>query len=221
MVDPFAVKDCTLVAISTGKNAQNLRELRDRLEAIPQSCIYYHFWGGMLRPGFDEPEYQNDFAAWAWRSLHDKSLAERLALVDPTQFKDLEDLRRELIEVVEDRLDESEFVPWAKAEQRFQFIRSQIAVFDTGSRLDHPGQLAGAVAHMSLGSIFYHFIDARRRTAKRMSDFHAWLLHFGEEYACVVQGLSAIDPYFTTLAELRDDLGKVFLQCHAREEVSA
>ena len=33
MVEPFVIKDCALIAISTGKHAQNLRELRDRLEA--------------------------------------------------------------------------------------------------------------------------------------------------------------------------------------------
>ena len=54
-----------------------------------------------------------------------------------------------------------------------------------------------------------------------MSDFHAWLLHFGEEYTCEVQGLSAIDPYFTTLAELREVLAEAFSLCLAREEVRA
>jgi len=30
MIDPFAVKDCALIAIATGERAHNLRELRDR-----------------------------------------------------------------------------------------------------------------------------------------------------------------------------------------------
>ncbi len=37
----------------------------------------------MLRSSFDVPEYQNDFAAWAWRRLNDSSLVERLAIIDP------------------------------------------------------------------------------------------------------------------------------------------
>jgi len=62
MIDPFAVKDCALIAIATGERAHNLRELRDRLETTRPGCIYHHFWGGLLRPSFDDPEYQNDFA---------------------------------------------------------------------------------------------------------------------------------------------------------------
>jgi len=34
MREPFIVKDCTLISIATGEEAQNLRELSDRLEAM-------------------------------------------------------------------------------------------------------------------------------------------------------------------------------------------
>ena len=211
MVDPFAVKDCALISIATGKEAQNLRELSDRLETIHSGCIYYHFWGGMLRPSFDEPEYQNDFAAWAWRSLHDSRLAERLAIIDPTYYKDIEELRRELMDVIEERLAESEFVPWARSGQRFKFIRSQIVVFDTGIRIEHPSELRDRIPKMSLGSIFYHFIDARRRTKDGKNDFVQWFLSFNREiYDDLIKRINSIDPYFTTLSALRNELHAVF-----------
>ncbi len=214
MVDPFAVKDCALISIATGKEAQNLRELSDRLETIHSGCIYYHFWGGMLRPSFDEPEYQNDFAAWAWRSLHDSRLAERLAIIDPTYYKDIEELRRELMDVIEERLAESEFVPWARSGQRFKFIRSQIVVFDTGIRIEHPGELCDRIPKMSLGSIFYHFIDARRRTKHGKSDFVEWFLSFKLGiYDDLIKRINSIDPYFTTLSALRNELHAVFEMC--------
>ncbi|MBN2762670.1 MAG: hypothetical protein JXR41_06240, partial [Bacteroidales bacterium] len=63
--------DCALIAIATGEKAQNLRELGDKLRHIHPGCIHYHFWGNLLRPQFDDPEYQNDFAVWASHSLHD------------------------------------------------------------------------------------------------------------------------------------------------------
>lgn len=214
MVDPFAVKDCALISIATGKEAQNLRELSDRLETIHSGCIYYHFWGGMLRPSFDEPEYQNDFAAWAWRSLHDSRLAERLAIIDPTYYKDIEELRRELMDVIEERLAESEFVPWARSGQRFKFIRSQIVVFDTGIRIEHPSELRDRIPKMSLGSIFYHFIDARRRTKDGKNDFVQWFLSFNREiYDDLIKRINSIDPYFTTLSALKNELHAVFEMC--------
>src|SRR5687767_14391939 len=41
-MEPFVVKDCTLVAIATGRRAQNLRELRDQLQIVHPGSIYYH-----------------------------------------------------------------------------------------------------------------------------------------------------------------------------------
>ncbi len=213
MGEPFIVKDCTLISIATGEEAQNLRELNDRLENIHPGCIYYHFWGGMLRSSFDEPEYMNDFAAWAWRSLHDSRLAERLAIIDPTPHEDMDGLRQELVDVIQERLAESELIPWAKSGQRFKFIRSQIVVFDTGIRITSPDEMQDRVAHMSLGSIFYHLIDARRRTEHRRSDFVEWLQGFdGDQYARLIRKVNGIDPYFTTLTELRDELTAVFAE---------
>jgi hypothetical protein len=214
MGEPFVIKDCALISIATGHEAQNLRELSNRLETIHPGCIYFHFWGGMLRSSFDEPEYQNDFAAWAWRSLHDSRLAERLAIIDPSHHRELDELRRELLDVIEERLAESEFVPWARAGQRFKFIRSQILVFDTGIRIVEPREMAERIARMSQGSIFYHFIDARRRTESGRSDFVEWLTSFAEsDHDELIRSINAIDPYFTTLAELRRELAAVFGRC--------
>jgi len=219
MAEPFAVKDCALIAIGTGERAQNLRELRDRLQTIHPACIYHHFWGGLLRPLFDDPEYLNDFAGWAWHGLRDARLAEKLALVDPSQCATLDDLRRELIEVIEERLEESEFIPWAKTNQQFHFVRSQIVVFDTTLRLDDPSMLAGLVPRLSVGSIFYHFIDARRRTPSRRDDFSEWLLGFGDRCAeMVIPRLSVIDPYFSSLTDLRRELERVFRVCLTQEQ---
>ena len=191
------------MAIATGRRVQNLRELRDAVQTIHPGSIYYHFWGGLLRPRFDDPEYHNDFAAWAWRGLHDRRLAERLGVIDPTAFRNLEDLRREFIAVLEDRLDESEMVPWARADEQFHFIRSQIVVFDTHRRIHTPRELPDVMPQLSVGSLFYHVIDARRRPTLGIDDFCAWLGQFDSQYADLIEELAAIDLYFCSLSELR------------------
>lgn len=210
MAEPFAVKDCALIAMGTGERAQNLRELRDRILTVHPGCIYHHFWGGLLKPRFDEPEFQNDFAAWTYHGLRDMRLAERLALIDPCEFSEIEDLRRELVEVIEERLAESEFVPWARADQQFYFTRSQIVVLDTDLRPESPLALQGLIPRLSVGSVFYHFIDARRRTNSRKDDFSEWLL--GSDNVCrpLVEALTEIDPYFSTLTELCTEIDEVF-----------
>ena len=151
---PFAVKDCAIITIATGTKVENLKEFATALKEVSLGSIYHHFWGRLLRPLFDEPEYNNDFASWAFRGLHDKPLAEQLSMVIPTDYKDLECLRQELVEVVEQRLDEYEFVPWSKADQQFYFLKSQIVVFDTRVRFDHPTELLPQINSLSTGSIY-------------------------------------------------------------------
>lgn len=207
---PLLIRDCTLIAIATGRRAQNLRELRDNVQTIHPGSIYYHFWGGLLRSRFDHPEYNNDFALWANYGLRDKILAERLGVINPAAFCSLERLRRELLEVIEERLDESEFVPWSKTDQQFHFIRGQIIAFDTPWRIRRPEELAAVIPKLSVGSIFYHFIDARRCSHDGVDDFRAWLAGFGGRYAGLGERLAGVDPYFITLTELRQQLAALF-----------
>ncbi len=209
MVD-FAIKDCALATIATGRRAQTLRELRDNLRDIHPGCIYHHFWGTLLRPQFSDREYNNDFATWCHHSLHDGPAAERLAVIAPADYADMEELRQELIEIVDERLDETEVMLIARADQQFHFTRSVIVVFDTYRRLTQPAEFVRALPELSVGSIFYHFVDARRRQPIAVDDFRAWLLDLGPEYKPLCDSLAEIDPYFESLFVLRDRLAQTF-----------
>jgi hypothetical protein len=208
--EPFSIKDCALVALATGRKARLLQEFRSELAGIEAGSIYHHFWGSLLEPRFEEREYNNDFAAWVRHGIHDAVLAERLAALDPTRFSDLELLRREIIELVDDRVDEAEHLLWSRATQQFEFICSQIVVFDTENRLEHPVELAKLLSGLSTSSIFYHFVDARRRTVDGRDDFSDWLAAWDGEFAPLEEQLKSVDPYFGSLAELRDELALLF-----------
>jgi hypothetical protein len=209
-IDPFYIKDCTLIALATGESAQNLRELREHLRETDPNSIYYHFWGGLLRARFDNPEYHNDFAIWVANSLHNKTLAERLAVIDPVAFHTLDDLREELIDVIEESLNETEFPTWSKRDDQFEFIRFQIVVFNTNNVANTPKDLAKIIPKLSVGSIFFHFIDGRRRNADSLDDFQNWLSNFNGEYDDLRNRIHNIDPYFSSLTQLRDELADVF-----------
>ena len=177
---------------------------------MPVASIYHHFWGHLLEARFDEPEFNNDIAAWVRHALHDKALAERLAVIDPTDFPDLEALRQELIDVIEERLDESDYVTWSRSDQQFEFIHSQIVVFDTRRRVERPEDFTELLPHISASSVFYHFIDARRRNDERIDDLCAWMGSFEDGYAGLKERLAEVDPFFATLTELRDQLSAAF-----------
>ncbi len=204
--EPFEIKDCALAALATGERAQNLKELRNIIRNVVPGSIYYHFWGGLLRPRFDDPEYNNDFAAWIHHSLHDKPLAERLSMIHPTEFPDLEELRRELLDTIDERLDMSDSLLWSEPDRQFHFITSQIVVFDTHKVIKEPRKLESVLSSMTTSSVFYHFIDARRRTFGNIDDFSAWLYGFDKHYTDLCDLLSAVDPFFSSLSELRHQL---------------
>lgn len=206
MVDPFLVKNCFLAAIATGERAGSLVELRDKIASTDEGSLYFHFWGGRLHSHFTHPEYHNDFAAWAHDQLHDFILAERLAVIDPTDFLTINMLRRVLVDVIDNRLEELQLIPWTKKEDKFSFIRSQIIIFDTNLVIDKAPDLPNVIAEMASGSIFFHFIDAKSRTTKTSDDFSMWLSSFGNKYQKLIEKLESIDSYYLSLTELRHEL---------------
>jgi len=208
-VGEFEVKDCALIAIATGRRVYSLNELRNALATVSGDSIYYHFWGSLLQPRFEEREFNNDFAAWVFHHIHDRPLAERLAVIDPTEFASLADLGQEVIELIEQRLDEGEYLPWVRSPEPFEFIRTQIVVFDTNWRARSPEALAEILPHLPSSSIFYHFVDARRRSPARLDDFRTWVGWFGPEYSGLVARLAELDPYFAPLTQLRSQLADI------------
>lgn len=208
-LDPFHVKDCALLRIATGMHVQNLKELGENLLTVHPESVYYHYLGVKLRPGFADPVYNNDFAQWSYQSLHDSELAERLSMIDPSHSSDPEELRREIIEVIEKRLYETEPPPPSRQDEQFHFVRAQIVVFDTEHVIRKPEELEGLIPRLSDGSIFYHFINALRRTPGRTNDFSAWLSNHGNGYRELSDQVSRIEPYFLNMREIRERLTSI------------
>ncbi|MDZ7781410.1 MAG: DUF5752 family protein [Halioglobus sp.] len=69
--------------------------------------------------------------------------------------------------------------------------------------------MAEVLPQLSLGSIFYHFIDARRRVDDRVDDFREWLSLFGDRYAELRERLAGVEPYFSSMTEIREHLTRV------------
>ena len=207
---PFRVMDCTPVLIATGLKSYSLRELKDSVAQVHPGSLYHHFWGKMLSPSCDEPEFTTAFSGWAFHELHDKTTAERLSVLRPRDFDTIESLRLEIINIIETRLDESEKIHLTVADQPFHFLRSQLVIFNTGRTIKDFGELAPAIREMTVGSIFYHFIEAGRRTEDRTDDFTAWIRMISPDYEDVCSRVMAIDPYLASLREIRNMLVSIF-----------
>lgn len=202
------VKDCALVSVSTGEKAFTLAELAEKLKRIDRACVYHHFWSRHLRPSFDHPEFHNDFAAWVHMELRDRVLAERLNLIAPQEYNDIEELREALILLIQERVFEDEHLGWRKAENPFYFVKSQLIIFDTGIRLKWPHEIADVLETFSPGTIFYHFIDARRRHPEGLDDFRDWIRKFPPDFKPLEELIARVDPFFLSLYEIREFLAR-------------
>src|SRR6058998_4248391 len=99
-LNPFVFIGCVELRQALDRHALDERELMDRLEEVPAGSIFYHTHGYFLRHRPMTTAYGNDFARWAAVEVRDQALAERLAVVDPFAFRDLESLREELVTIV-------------------------------------------------------------------------------------------------------------------------
>ncbi|MEW6218363.1 MAG: DUF5752 family protein [Thermodesulfobacteriota bacterium] len=203
----FVIRDCALLIRMSGLPAAvNLRELRERLAVASPAVLYHHFCETPLVPSFDNPDYRNDFAVWAKFHLGDRVLAERLGTIDPYAYPDLEALREQVVELLDQRLSEVFVVPQAPVGSELFFMEATTVVFDTGRRVARPEELCRAVERMTTSSVYYHFLEARRRTRAGSDDFSAWLTDAGPAYQPAVEALHGIDITFFTLAELRAEV---------------
>jgi hypothetical protein len=202
--------DCAITVMSLGRSALSLRELAEHVAAVPARSLTHHFYETLLRPTFDDPEYRNDFALWAHRDLHDARLAEMFGMIDPLELLDPEEIRRALLDIVEDRLSELQEGPRAAAGREFHFLQSQTVISDTGLLANDPAELGALIPRFTPGSVFYHFVEARKRPPVRRDDFSVWISEFGRAHAALRERLEATDVQLWSLSELRDRVARCF-----------
>lgn len=205
----FQVKTCSITEIATGKRASSLMELLDRLVDIDEGCLYYHFWAERMSPHYIHTQHHNGFARWIDQQLHDQKLAEQLSMIDPLEYDSIKSLRHEVIDTIEKRLDTNEIIQGIKKQDCFRFISSTTSVFNSHININHPKDFAEVINKLPLSSIYYHFIDTRWHTPEKLDDFSLWLATFGDSYTSLIYKIRAINPYFFSMIELKNELIRV------------
>ncbi|MFH1406975.1 MAG: DUF5752 family protein [Candidatus Omnitrophota bacterium] len=85
--------------LSTNYIAYDLKDFADILKKITIDAIYFHIFEARLRI----KKHTNDFSYWVEASIADKDLAKKISRLDPYTYT-LEDLRKTLVKIVEDRI---------------------------------------------------------------------------------------------------------------------
>jgi len=202
---PFRFVGCIELLENLGVKAQDERELLEFLRQVPAGSVFYHTCGYFLRYRIFVGPYVNDFAAWTAVHLGDRVLGERLAVVDPFDFADLEQLREELVSIVSDHLGHLRAPPGVDDGEPFHFVQSHVVEIPTGLEARTLAEFRDRLAEVEASAIYYHTVLARARLGRGAGDFAGWLRgSLGrDDLAAAVE---RTDPYLSSLERVRSRL---------------
>lgn len=198
----FTFVACHELLEFVGVRAENERQLADLIEEVSLDSIYYHTHAFFLRHKFVAGAYPNDFATWAAVQVRDRVLGERLAMVDPGEFANLQALREELVSVIDDHLRNLPIVPGVIFGEPFDFIQSRIVEIPTGTQVRTLQEFRDALLEVDVSAIYFHLVEARLRLGRGQNDFAAWL-DSGLDLPELAAKVRAVDPYAGSLERTR------------------
>ena len=202
---PFEFTACLELREMLGRSAWDERELLTGIEDIPQESIFYHTHSSFLRSRYLAAPYPNDFATWAAIQVRDRVLGERLSVVSPMDFSSLEDLREEILTIIDDHLTHLSIVPRVVFGEPFDFMQSRIVEVPTGATAGTLEEFRAGLATILPSAIYFHTIEAPRRLARPETDFAAWLRE-GLGLDRLAAAVNRVDPYAGSLERLRTEL---------------
>jgi hypothetical protein len=200
-IPPFDFQQAISIRKSTGVRARNLRELRDAIAVVSEESIFHHTYQYFLKGHV--LEYTNDFAQWAGDGLEESILSEHLSNVDPYSFRSIEEVRGELLRVIDQYLRRFPEPREAVPGEEFYFNESVALVFLEGVRARNLAEFLIALKYVDIGCIYFHFYEARSRVGEEVDDFSRW---FEESLGRkeLAQRVRAIDPFMHTMEGIRD-----------------
>jgi len=215
---PFLFIECSELREILGEVADDEKRLVELLESVPLDSIYFHTHSYFLRHSYVERVYPNDFAQWVAMEVRDHVLGERLAVVDPFEFRELDAFRAELISIIDDHLSRTPIVPRVIFGEPFHFNKSRILQVPTRMEVRTLQEFRNALSEVEVSAIYFHVFEARHRLRQEESDFSAWIDH-SLGMPELAQNLRAINPYLGSLERVRSALLTVCDEFLSREPV--
>ena len=203
--EPFLFIGCSELQEILGKEADDEKRLVELIEEVPLDSIYYHTHSFFLRHHYIPGAYANDFAQWVATQVRDLVLGERLAVLDPFNFENLDALREELISIIDDHLSRTSVVPRVIFGKPFYFKQSRIIEVPTGLRARTLQDFRSALSDVEISAIYYHMFEARIRLPREESDFSLWIRKY-LGLPELSERIRALNPYVGSLERLRSSL---------------
>jgi hypothetical protein len=134
--------------------------------------------------------------------VRDLALAERLGVVNPFEFPTIEDLREELVSVIDDHLARLSSVPRVEFGEPFYFQQSHVVEVTLGEPVWTLADFRAALSDVDASAIYVHMVEARARLGRRSGDFAEWV-RTALGLSQLADQIERIDAYMTSLERVR------------------
>jgi hypothetical protein len=205
---PFLFTGCWELREMVGRSARDEQQLLEAIQEIPLDSLSYHTHSFFLRHKYIAGPYPNDFATWAAIQVRDRVLGEKLGILDPYDFDNLEALRAEIVNIIDEHLSQLQIIPRVVYGEPFDFMQSRIIEVPTGLEAQTLAEFRKILATVDASVVYYHNFEAILRLGRRKGDFAFWIeeqLDLPE----LAQKISRVDFYMTSLESVQHQIIKL------------
>ena len=205
---PFRFTGCWELREILGRSARDEQQLLEAIEEIPLGSLSYHTHSFFLRHKYIAGPYPNDFATWAAIQVRDRVLGEKLGILDPYDFENLEALRTGIVNIIDEHLSNLQIIPRTIYGEPFHFMQSRIIEVSTGLEARNLAEFRKVLAAVDASVVYYHSFEAILRLGRRKGDFALWI----EEQLGLpdlAQKVSSLDFYMISLDFIRQRIVKL------------
>ncbi|HEA84202.1 MAG: hypothetical protein H0Z16_06050 [Thermodesulfobacterium sp.] len=197
MSNLFIFKSELWVPRYTGIKVYSIKDFIESLKVIDKFSIFYHMYINIFNYHNLPTFYANSISYWFYKNGR-ILLAEKLSIIDPLDYYDLEDLRNVIVQTLEENYDET----WDRKEENpFYFIEAEREIIECGEVANTLEEFIEGVKKSSINSLFYHLVTSRIENKTLINDYSAWLFNVGE--AKKAEKISKLDLYTMNLYEIK------------------
>lgn len=202
-MNAFIFKAEFWITKSTGIKVDTLKDFIKSLSMVDKFSIFYHMYVNIFNYHNLPTIYNNSFAYWLYKNNY-LILAEKISIIDPLDYFDLEELRKSLVNTLEEEYSKN---PEEKVIQPFYFLTVEREIVDCKNSAHTLDEFIKKFKKSSINSIFYHLITSRIENKTLINDYSSWLFSIGETKKAEL--INKLDVYSMNLHEIKEKIIKI------------
>lgn len=203
MNKPFVFKSEFWIPQYTGIKVYSIKEFIEALKTVDKFSIFYHLYINIFNYHNLPTFYNNSFSYWLYKNGH-LLLAEKLSVIDPLEYCDLEELRNVLVQTLEENYNPTED---KSGQEAFYFIKAEREIIEGVDVANNLDEFLEGIKKSSINSVFYHLVTSRIENKTLINDYSAWLTNLGEVKKA--EKINKLDVYVMNLYEIKNKIIKI------------